>query len=88
MSDMKKLGLDALDEVVGGAVVYVQNDAVDYANIRMEPGLDSLVLAKVKNGTKLITTGPKVKKDGYIWYQVVLATGSDPGWIAGSLIGF
>ena len=88
MSEMDKLNLDALDEVAGGKIVEVKNDAVNYANIREQPGLNSTVLAKISNGTKLNTTGNKVKKDGYIWYEVTLATGSDVGWIAGSLIGY
>ena len=40
------------------------------------------------NGTQVYTTGRKVKKDGYVWYEIMLAGAYDTGWIAGSLIGF
>ena len=88
MSEMEKLNLDELEEVVGGANVTVHNPTVDYANIREAPGLDSVVLCQAKNGTKLITTGKRVKKDGYIWCEVYLATGSDPGWVTKHLLDF
>ena len=88
MSEMNKLNAEALENVVGGATVTVQNDSVGYAYIREAPGLNAPILASVKNGTKLVTLGQKVKKDGYVWYCVMLATGSDDGWIAGSLIGY
>ena len=85
---MNKINVDALENVTGGVIRTVQNDAVDYANIRLAPGLDTKVLAKVKNGTKVNTTGRTFKADGYIWYEVTLLGGSDNGWIAGSLIGY
>ena len=85
---MNRINDAALENVVGGVNVTVHNDAVNYANIRVAPGLDSKIIGRVDNGTKLITTGRKVTKDGYVWYEVQLATGSDDGWIAGSLIGF
>ncbi len=88
MSDINKLDLGDLEQVAGGANAVVNNTTVDYANIREQPGLNSLILAQVKNGTKLVTTGKSVKKDGYNWLQVYLATGSDPGWVAESLLKF
>jgi hypothetical protein len=30
----------------------------------------------------------KLTKDGYTWYEVHLESGSDNGWVAGSLIGY
>ena len=88
MTEMNKISFEALEEITGGKIVTVANDAVNYANIRHTPGLKGKVAAKVYNGTKLRTTGLKVEKDGYVWYEVTLLDGSDNAWIAGSLIGF
>ena len=88
MTGMNKISFEALEEITGGKIVTVANDAVNYANIRHTPGLNGKVAAKVYNGTKLRTTGLKVEKDGYAWYEVTLLDGSDNAWIAGSLIGF
>ena len=88
MTEMSKISFEALEEITGGKLVTVANDAVNYANIRQTPGLNGKVAAKVYNGTKLRTTSLKVKKDGYVWYEVTLIDGSDNAWIAGSLIGF
>jgi uncharacterized protein YgiM (DUF1202 family) len=88
MTEMNKISFEALEEITGGKIVTVANDAVNYANIRHTPGLNGKVAAKVYNGTKLRTTGLRVTKDGYVWYEVTLLDGSDNAWIAGSLIGF
>ena len=88
MADMDKISAEALEGVAGGVERTVHNDAVDYANIREAPGLNSKVFFTIKNGEKLHTTGRTVKKDGYVWYEVMLAGAYDTGWIAGSLIGY
>jgi len=89
MTDMNKINFEALENVAGGYEKHtVHNDAVSYANIRKAPGLDSKVFFTIKNGEQVITTGKKVKKDGYVWYEIMLAGAYDTGWIAGSLIGF
>ena len=88
MSELNKINEEALEEVVGGAIRTVHNDAVPYANVREAPGLNSTVAARLANGVKVRTTGNKVKKDGYVWYEITLVDGSDYGWIAGSLIGY
>ena len=62
MTEMSKISFEALEEITGGKLVTVANDAVNYANIRHTPGLNGKVAAKVYNGTKLRTTGLKVKK--------------------------
>ena len=85
---MKKINDDALENVTGGKTVTVHNDSVNYANIRRTPGLNTEVLFTVKNGTQLMTTGNKITRDGYTWYEVMLAGAFDYGWIAGSLIGY
>ena len=86
---MNKINFEALENVAGGYEKHtVHNDAVSYANIRKAPGLDSKVFFTIKNGEQVITTGKKVKKDGYVWYEIMLAGAYDTGWIAGSLIGF
>ena len=43
---------------------------------------------KVVACTVLETTGNKITRDGYTWYEVNLAGAYDYGWIAGSLIGY
>ena len=89
MTDMNKINVEALENVAGGYEKHtVHNDAVSYANIRKAPGLDSKVFFTIKNGEQVITTGKKVKKDGYVWYEIMLAGAYDTGWIAGSVIGF
>ena len=88
MTDIKKISEEALENVVGGKRVVVHNDAVNYANIRVTPGLNTEVLFTVKNGTELETTGNKISRDGYTWYEVYLAGAYDYGWISGSLIGY
>ena len=77
-----------VDNVVGGAIRTVHNDAVSYANVRIAPGLNSEVGAQIPNGTKVETTGRTRMVDGYVWYEVHLVSGSDDAWIAGSLIGY
>ena len=89
MTDMNKINVEALENVAGGYEKHtVHNDAVSYANIRKSPGLDSMVFFTIKNGEQVLTTGRKVKKDCYVWYEIMLAGAYDTGWIAGSLIGF
>ena len=88
MTEMKKINEQALENVVGGVNRTVHNDAVSYAIVREKPGLDSKVFFTVKNGQEVTLTGNKVSKDGYVWYEIMLAGAFDKGWIAGSLIGF
>ncbi len=89
MSEMNKINPDDLEKVVGGVVKTVHNDAASYANIRLSPGLNSVITGKLRNGTKVRPTGNKYKKDGYVWYEVLIDKGPiDIGWIAGSLIGY
>ena len=75
-------------KITGGATRTVKNNSLKYANIREGAGLKSKVITKLNNGTKVRTTGNKIKKDGYVWYEITLENGSDNAWIAGSLIGY
>ena len=85
----EKINADALENVVGGKDVQVNNPSVPYANLRTAPGLDSDVKLRLDNGDWVGTTGKKVTKDGYTWYQVYVLGAEDCfGWIAGSLIGY
>ena len=62
---MNNINVEALENVAGGYEVRaIHNDAVDYVNIRKEPGLNSKVFFTIPNGTQVYTTGRKVKKDG------------------------
>ena len=88
MTEMNRINEAALDEVIGGVTRTVHNDSLSYANVRHEPGLNGAHATKLKNGTKVETTGETVKKDGYVWYKICLEGGSDYAWIAGSLIGY
>lgn len=87
MAEMNKINADALENVAGGATRTVANDAVNYANVREKPGLNTKVMFKIPNGEKVYTTGKKVTKDGYVWYEIVCNQHPN-GWIAGSLIGY
>ena len=51
-----------LDNVTGGATRTVKNNSLKYANIREGAGLKSKVITKLNNGTKVKTTGNKIKK--------------------------
>ncbi len=86
---MKAINDEALENVVGGKDVQVNNKTVSFANLRIAPGLTSKVKLKLNNGDWVGTTGKKMTKDGYTWYQVYVLGSEDCfGWIAGSLIGF
>ncbi len=89
MAEMNRINDAELENITGGVTRKVQNDAVDYANIRNAPGLDSSVIGRIDNGSKVETTGVHVKKDGYDWYEIHMGIAGHPtGWIAGSLIGY
>ena len=87
IKEMNKINVDALENVAGGATRTVANDAVNYANVREKPGLNTKVMFKIPNGEKVYTTGKKVTKDGYTWYEIICNQHPN-GWIAGSLIGY
>ena len=67
MTDMMNMAINdmELDNVTGGATRTVKNNSLKYANIREGAGLKSKVITKLNNGTKVKTTGNKIKKDGY-----------------------
>ena len=83
MADINKINDESLENVTGGVKRIVQNDAVNYANVRSGPGLKYEVEYKAFNGTEVYTTGKIRYADGYDWYQL-----DDGCWIAGSLIGY
>ncbi len=87
MTEMNKINAEALENVTGGVKRIVDNDAASYANVRENPGLGSKVMFKVPNGADVYTTGRKVTKDGYVWYEI-FCNEHPNGWIAGSLIGY
>ena len=88
MSEMNKINFEELEEVTGGKIVTVENNAVNYANLRYIPGSTGRIAGKAYNGTKLRISGRRVKKDGYVWYEATLLDGTETVWVAGSLIGF
>ena len=86
---MNKINEAALENVTGGKDVQVNNPSVPYANLRKAPGLNAPIKCRLDNGDWVGTTGTKVNKDGYTWYEVYVIGSEDfGGWIAGSLIGF
>ena len=40
--------------------------------VRVQPGLKSRILGKISNGRKVNTTGKRVYKDGYTWYEIAI----------------
>lgn len=86
MSEMKKLSENELEEVVGGVILTIKNDSLKFADVREKPGLKNPVIATLENGTKVRTTGLKIKKDGRTWYEVTLLSGSDNAWIPGDML--
>ncbi len=80
----KKLNEDELNSVNGGAGAASMAKVI---NVRENPGLSAAILATVPYGTQFNTTGRTTYADGIQWYEVTLITGSDPGWVAGYLIG-
>ena len=73
MTDMMNMAINdaALDNVTGGATRTVKNNSLKYANVREGAGLSTKVITKINNGTKVKTTGNKIRKDGYVWYPVL-----------------
>ena len=89
MTDMNKINFEALESVTGGKDVQGKHPLVPYATLRKAPGLDAPIKGKLVIGDWVVTTGRKVKKDGYVWYEVYVLGAEDfGGWISGSLIGF
>ena len=82
MSDMKKLSDEALENVVGGRIRVVTNDAG--ANIRSGPGTRYEKLYHLGRGREVDTNGERVYNDadGYDWVQL-----DDGGWVAAHLLG-
>ena len=66
---------------------YIIIQSMEPISAKRPAGLKSLILAEVPNGTLINTTGRVAVADGITWYEITLASGSDPGWIAGSMIG-
>ncbi len=85
---MNKINFEALENVTGGKDVQVKNLSVPYANLRKPPGLDA-IKCKLDNGDWVCTTGRKVTKDGYTWYEIYVIGAEDFGsWISSSPIVF
>lgn len=87
MSDMNKINSEALNEVTGGKICTIHNPDASYVNIRSQAGLQATVLFKMNNGDKVDTTGNKINRDGFDWYEIYL-DGGRYGWIAGHFIGY
>lgn len=84
---MNRINEKALENVTGGKIRTIDNPDASYVNIRSQAGLQGSVLFRMKNGQKVDTTGNKITRDGYTWYEIYL-DGGKYGWIAGHFIGF
>ena len=84
---MNKVNEIALENVTGGKIRTIDNPDASYVNIRNQPGLQGDVLFRMKNGQKVDTTGNKINRDGFTWYEIYL-DGGKFGWIAGHFIGY
>ena len=58
MAEMSKINADALENVAGGATRTVANDAVNYANVREKPGLNTKVMFKIPKQKRI----PRLKR--------------------------
>ena len=87
MTDMNRINDEALNEVTGGKIRTIHNSDASYTNIRSAAGLNSKVLFRMNNGQKVDTTGNKIHRDGFDWYEIYLDN-DQYGWIAGHLIGY
>lgn len=84
---MNKVNEIALENVTGGRIRTIENPDASYVNIRSQAGLQADVLFRMKNGQKVDTTGNKINRDGFNWYEIYL-DGGKYGWIAGHFIGY
>ena len=86
MSEMNKINVDALENVVGGVTKTVDTNTTQNAAVRSGPGTNFEQIASLKNGTKVNYTGrvEYSRKDGRNFAEI-----SSPvyGWIAASIIG-
>jgi hypothetical protein len=87
MRERIRLSSEALEQVSGGEEKTISNSPSGFAYIRLEPDINSRIIAKAYNGQKISITGLTEEKDGYTWYQVNLIGNYSTGWIMGHLIG-
>ena len=82
-----KLNNEALAKVAGGEERTIRNSPSGFAYIRLEPDINSRIIAKAYNGQTVSLTGVKDDQGEYVWYQVHLIGNYSCGWIMGQLIG-
>jgi uncharacterized protein YgiM (DUF1202 family) len=58
----------------------------DMLNLRSAASLSAEVKTVVPYGTEFVVNGGPTTKDGYDWYNVIYATGTGSGWVAGDYI--
>ena len=82
MEKMSKVNDEALEEVVGGKLMRVANESVNYVNVRSGPGTKFGKEYTLRNGV-YVNTVKKVynEDDGYYWSQI-----DDGCWIATHLL--
>jgi uncharacterized protein YgiM (DUF1202 family) len=86
---LNKISDDSLEEVVGGVTRTVYNPGEEnFANVRLDAGLDAQIVFTMDNGAKVETTGETQYADGIKWYQIELPGGGPNryGWIAGTML--
>ena len=83
MSD--KLLDQELENVSGGVYRVVNTGDERNAAIRVAPGLNTVIIGSLPNGTMANTTGNFVRADGRNWAEIDYPM---RGWIKGSILGF
>ena len=81
-----KLNNEALAKVAGGEERTIRNSPSGFAYIRLEPDINSRIIAKAYNGQTVSLTGVKDDQGESVWYQVYLIGNYSCGWIMGQLI--
>lgn len=87
MSELNRINDEALDEVVGGAVRYVDTGSSRHAALRNGPGTGFDQIDSLRNGTKVNTTGRRIYNEDDDRYFSEVRVNGMKGWIASSIIG-
>ena len=67
-------------------VAIISTTEGDRLNMRNQPGLNSTIVARLENGTRVVILDGPVAGDGFTWWQVRLNTGLS-GWVVESADG-
>ena len=85
MEEKKMISEKELENVSGGIARIVNTGDYRDAAIRIAPGLSTMVIGTLPNGTMANATGRFVQADGRNWAEIDYPI---CGWIKGSILGF